>query len=81
MSSQELAQIFKGTTQIDFAELKDSIFYTGFLPNDEVLEWFWRYIEDGGSERGMQLIHFVTGLNSLPVGGLSEIPRRISIEK
>ena len=73
LTTNDLAKIFKGTTEVDITTLKAIIRYFGFLPNDQVLTWFWKYIEEGGNERGMQLIHFVTGLKSLPIGGLAKL--------
>jgi hypothetical protein len=72
----ELTRILAGVTSVDIDELREKIFVDDdddIEPN--LIEWFWRFIADGESKRAMQLVHFVTGLTSLPVGGVADLPR------
>jgi len=66
----ELGKILRGSSKIDARNIRSRIFISG-IPSDRVSEWFFEFIEDG--ERVMQLVHFVTGLRAVPVGG--SIPR------
>lgn len=81
ITPSQVGRILKGSTDVDIALLRNNIDYSGFYPHDGVIEWFWKFIEEGGTQRAMQLVHFITGMKSLPVGGIAKLATRIAIRK
>jgi hypothetical protein len=73
VDSRELAVILKGKSTVEFDEFKSRIIFDYFYNKSEIQEWFFNFIQQGGSDRIMKFIRFATGLETLPVGGISAI--------
>ena len=43
--------IINGKKEIDVQDLKKNIQYTGFAPTDQVITWFWEYIDQLDQEQ------------------------------
>ena len=47
----ELDMIINGKNEIDLQDLKNNIQYTNYNPNDEVIQWFWEYVDSLDQEQ------------------------------
>lgn len=61
--------IINGKKDIDIGDLKNNINYTGYKPTDQVVEWFWSYVESLNAEQLENMLHFVTGNGRVPILG------------
>ena len=60
--------------------------YRGYQENDQVIQWFWKCINEWDSEQKARLLQFTTGTSRIPVNGFKDLqgsdgPRRFTIEK
>jgi len=58
----------------------------GYEINDEVILWFWKYIQSWPAEFKFRLLQFASGTSRIPVNGFKDLqgsdgPRRFTIEK
>jgi len=61
--------LINGKIQVDVQDLKNNTVYTGFKETDQVIKWFWEFVEGLDQERLSHLIHFVTGNGRVPIFG------------
>lgn len=65
----ELDMIINGRKNIDISDLKNNIKYTGYHATDEVVRWFWSYVDSLSPEKLEHMLHFVTGNGRVPILG------------
>jgi E3 ubiquitin-protein ligase NEDD4 len=60
--------------------------YRGYKATDDVVQMFWKVVENYDSDSKSRLIQFVTGTSRIPVNGFKDLqgsdgPRKFTIEK
>jgi E3 ubiquitin-protein ligase NEDD4 len=75
-----------GLAEIDVEDWKRNTEYSGFWPNDQVIVWFWKAVENYDNEMRARLLQFVTGTSKVPMNGFSELqgsqgPRKFCIKR
>lgn len=76
-----------GLAQIDVEDWKANAEYSGgYVAGDQVIQWFWKAVENYDGEMRARLLQFVTGTSKVPMNGFSELqgsqgPRKFCIKK
>ncbi|KAF6063799.1 HECT-domain (ubiquitin-transferase) family protein [Candida albicans] len=83
---RELELLIGGLAEIDCEDWKKHTDYRGYQENDQVIQWFWKCINEWDSEQKARLLQFTTGTSRIPVNGFKDLqgsdgPRRFTIEK
>ncbi|KAF6046889.1 HECT-domain (ubiquitin-transferase) family protein [Candida parapsilosis] len=83
---RELELLIGGLAEIDTADWKKHTDYRGYQESDQVIQWFWKCINEWDSEQKARLLQFTTGTSRIPVNGFKDLqgsdgPRRFTIEK
>lgn len=69
----ELELLMSGLPDIDVADLKANIEYSGYTASSAHISWFWKSVAKMGSEDLARLIMFVTGTSKVPLEGFSAL--------
>ena len=83
---RELELLIGGLAEIDCEDWKKHTDYRGYQENDQVIQWFWKCVNEWDSEQKARLLQFTTGTSRIPVNGFKDLqgsdgPRRFTIEK
>ncbi|CAK9439645.1 uncharacterized protein LODBEIA_P37450 [Lodderomyces beijingensis] len=83
---RELELLIGGLAEIDCTDWKKHTDYRGYQESDQVIQWFWKCINEWDSEQKARLLQFTTGTSRIPVNGFKDLqgsdgPRRFTIEK
>ncbi|KAJ1796406.1 hypothetical protein LPJ59_003769, partial [Coemansia sp. RSA 2399] len=83
---RELELLIGGLDEIDIEDWKKNTDYRGYTESDQVVQWFWKFVNGMDSEHRTRLLQFTTGTSRLPVNGFKDLqgsdgPRRFTIEK
>ncbi|KAI9294615.1 HECT-domain-containing protein [Neoconidiobolus thromboides FSU 785] len=83
---RELELLIGGIAEIDVDDWKKHTDYRGFTEQDEVIQWFWKFVRSLDNEKKSRLLQFATGTSRIPVNGFKDLqgsdgPRRFTIEK
>ncbi|KAJ3106871.1 hypothetical protein HDU97_005358 [Phlyctochytrium planicorne] len=83
---RELELLIGGLAEMDVEDWKKHTDYRGYTENDDVVQWFWKYVRNLEAEKKANLLQFVTGTSRIPVNGFKDLqgsdgPRRFTIEK
>ncbi|KAI5952408.1 hulA [Candida jiufengensis] len=83
---RELELLIGGLAEIDTQDWKKHTDYRGYQEQDQVIQWFWKCINEWDSEQKARLLQFTTGTSRIPVNGFKDLqgsdgPRRFTIEK
>ncbi|KAJ3194084.1 hypothetical protein HK101_003549 [Irineochytrium annulatum] len=83
---RELELLIGGLAEVDVDDWKKNTDYRGYTENDEVIQFFWRFVRQMEAEKKAHLLQFVTGTSRIPVNGFKDLqgsdgPRRFTIEK
>ena len=83
---RELELLIGGLAEIDVEDWKKHTDYRGYQESDQVIQWFWKCINEWDSEQKARLLQFTTGTSRIPVNGFKDLqgsdgPRRFTIEK
>ncbi|CAI5758074.1 unnamed protein product [Candida verbasci] len=83
---RELELLIGGLAEIDTSDWKKHTDYRGYQENDQVIQWFWKCVNEWDSEQKARLLQFTTGTSRIPVNGFKDLqgsdgPRRFTIEK
>ncbi|KAJ2722391.1 hypothetical protein GGI07_003353 [Coemansia sp. Benny D115] len=74
MRPKELELLVCGCSDLDFAALKSSTIYDGgYTKSTEVIQFFWRVVEEFTDELKRKLLFFATSSDRVPIGGLSKL--------
>lgn len=68
-SEKELELLLCGTPKIDIQDWKKNTKYSGFNPDDKVVQIFWEMVEEMKPADRSKLLQFVTGVALLPSEG------------
>ena len=52
---------------------KHTMYANGYTPNDNVIVWFWKAVENFDNEMQARLLQFVTGTSKVPMNGFAEL--------
>ncbi|KAJ1979372.1 hypothetical protein H4R34_002850 [Dimargaris verticillata] len=83
---RELELLVGGIAEIDLDDWKKYTDYRGYTESDQVVQWFWKCVEQWDSETKARMLQFATGTSRIPVNGFKDLqgsdgPRRFTIEK
>lgn len=67
----ELELLMSGLPDIDMADLKANVEYTGYTASSPQVNWFWRCVGKMDQEDLARLVMFVTGTSKVPLEGFS----------
>ncbi len=72
---EELELLVCGEPTLDFEELERAAQYESeeFGPSNQVVKWFWEAVHELSDERKKKLLHFATGSDRAPIGGLKNL--------
>ena len=81
-TSGELEGLVEGEKELDFDELKRNAEYEGGFDKDHVyVVTFWSIITDFDFEQKKKFLHFCTGANRAPVGGLKQLEPKFKVQR
>lgn len=69
----ELELVMSGLPDIDMADLKANVEYTGYTSSSPQINWFWRCVSQMDQEDLARLVMFVTGTSKVPLEGFSAL--------
>lgn len=82
----ELELLTSGLPDIDVADLKANVEYSGYTAGSPQISWFWNAVSKMGQEDLARLVMFVTGTSKVPLEGFSALqgmngPQKFSIHR
>ena len=69
----ELELLMTGLPDINVADLKSNVEYTGYTAGAPHISWFWKSVAQMGKEDLARLIMFVTGTSKVPLEGFAAL--------
>lgn len=69
----ELELLMAGLPDIDVADLKSNVEYTGYTRSSAQVDWFWTFVSQLGREDLARLVMFVTGTSKIPIEGFAAL--------
>lgn len=69
----ELELLMAGLPDIDVADLKGNVEYTGYTRSSAQVDWFWTFVSQLGREDLARLVMFVTGTSKIPIEGFAAL--------
>jgi len=61
--------IINGRKSINVKDLKENTIYTGYNQTEQVIIWFWEYVEKLDQDKLSKMLNFVTGNGRVPLLG------------
>lgn len=82
----ELELLTSGLPDIDVADLKAHVDYSGYTAGSPQISWFWNCVSKMGQEDLARFLMFVTGTSKVPIEGFAALqgmngPQRLSIHR
>lgn len=77
----ELELLMSGLPDIDIADLKANVEYTGYTASSPQVNWFWRCVGKMDQEDLARLVMFVTGTSKVPLEGFSMLQGMNGVQK
>lgn len=62
-----------GIVKIDVADMKAYTQYDNYSPEDQVIKYFWEYVEELAEDQKVSLLHYITGSFSVPIEGFKNL--------
>lgn len=73
-NESELELVISGQSEIDLEDWKANTEYSGELTIDsEVVVWFWKWMDSQNTDMHRQVLQFVTGSSTVPLGGFKNL--------
>ena len=66
---KQLEEMVCGKNKLDINDLKKHTEYHGYNANDEIIKWFWEWLENSNEETQFKYLKFVSGRTRLPQSG------------
>ena len=66
---RQLEEIVCGKNQLDIKDFKLHTRYRGYTDRDEVIKWFWEWLEKIEEEKQFKYLKYVSGRTRLPKSG------------
>ena len=73
LCDSELELLMCGLADVDIADLRAHTQYEGYKESDEVVQWFWRVVEQLEDGQKAQLVQLVTSTSRVPIGGFAAL--------
>lgn len=71
---REIEYLLCGLAEISVADWKKhTVYAAGYTPQDDVIVWFWKAVENYDNELRARLLQFVTGTSKVPMNGFGEL--------
>eukprot|EP00871_Galdieria_phlegrea_P005610 jgi/Galph1/604/GphlegSOOS_G5327.1 len=82
----ELELLMSGLPDIDIADLKANVEYSGYTASSPQIQWFWQMVSEMSKEDHARLIMFITGTSKVPLEGFGALqgmdgPQRLQIHR
>lgn len=77
----ELELLMSGLPDIDMADLKANVEYTGYTASSPQINWFWRCVSNMDQEDLARLVMFVTGTSKVPLEGFGTLQGMNGMQK
>lgn len=77
----ELELLMSGLPDIDVADLKANVEYTGYTASSPQINWFWRCVGQMDQEDLARMVMFVTGTSKVPLEGFSNLQGMNGVQK
>lgn len=77
----ELELLMSGLPDIDVADLKANVEYTGYTASSPQINWFWKCVSTMDQEDLARLVMFVTGTSKVPLEGFAQLQGMNGIQK
>nr|CAB3252467.1 probable E3 ubiquitin-protein ligase HECTD2 [Phallusia mammillata] len=77
LCAEELETLVCGNSGFDLRDLMKYTTYKGFVPNDPTIIFFWDVLFSLSRDLQKQFLHFATGSDRVPVGGMQELNFKI----
>lgn len=69
-----LQYLLGGLSEIDLVDWRNNTEYGGgYTGHEDVVQWFWKAVENYDGEMRARLLQFVTGTSKVPMNGFSEL--------
>jgi hypothetical protein len=65
----ELEMMLNGPQFIDVKDWRQNTVYKDYTATDDVIQWFWKTVEQYDQKQLGNLLHYCTGSNSVPILG------------
>ncbi|KAI1886881.1 hypothetical protein AGOR_G00200350 [Albula goreensis] len=75
---EEVEILVCGSPELDMNALQKVAQYEGYSKTDTTVRWFWDVVLSFPIELQKKLLHFTTGSDRVPVGGMSDLNFKIS---
>nr|XP_057907388.1 probable E3 ubiquitin-protein ligase HECTD2 [Doryrhamphus excisus] len=75
---EEVEMLVCGSPQVDMSALQRNAHYEGYSKNDATVRSFWEVVLAFPLELQKKLLHFATGSDRIPVGGMADLNFKIS---
>eukprot|EP00455_Lapot_gusevi_P020847 TRINITY_DN22014_c0_g1_i1.p1 TRINITY_DN22014_c0_g1~~TRINITY_DN22014_c0_g1_i1.p1 ORF type:complete len:161 (+),score=30.71 TRINITY_DN22014_c0_g1_i1:177-659(+) len=72
-NEQEMELLTCGLPEIEINDLRANAEYRGYTEGSEVIQWFWKIVEEFDREEKALLLLFVTGTSKVPINGFREL--------
>ena len=66
---KQLEEMICGKNKLDIDDFKKHTHYHGYKDNDEVIKWFWEWLENSNEETQFKYLKFVSGRTRLSQSG------------
>lgn len=66
-----------GIQTIDVQDMKNNTQYAHYHHTDQVIHWFWQYLDTATNHQRANLLFFITGSYKVPYGGFSNFKLKI----
>jgi len=70
----QLELLIAGIPNIDIDDWKANTELNGYEPDAVQIHWFWEIVEERTQPKRAELLQFVTGTSSVPIGGFAKLP-------
>ncbi|XP_019715893.1 probable E3 ubiquitin-protein ligase HECTD2 [Hippocampus comes] len=75
---EEVEMLVCGSPQLDMSALQKAAHYEGYSKSDATIRNFWEVVLSFPVDLQKKLLHFATGSDRIPVGGMAELNFKIS---
>ena len=66
---KQLEEMVCGKNKLDITDFKNHTEYHGYKGDDEMIKWFWEWLENSNEETQFKYLKFVSGRTRLPKSG------------
>lgn len=63
---EELEEAVCGNSEVTVASLKTIVKYSGYVEDDDVVQWLWDYLDKSSANHRARFLRFVSGRTRLP---------------